>query len=331
MVFVPEPRDGQRWPDYDANRVWELRWGDRVDVVLFWMPFGPSLPGRTTRDEYGRWKDSGRVVLGVPPNAEHVRYQRDYATDNHIPCVDSLAHTVQHALELIGAGAHRSGGHRDVPLILYRTPSFAAWLSAQEAAGNELRGGRLEWTFRVDPDKKLVLWWAFHVQIYVAAEDRIKANEVVLSRPDIAAVVAYRRGETLRDTKVALVREFRSPATTTDGFAHELPGGSGAEGDLTQQASAELSEEIGLTIRPDQLRVHRARQPAVTVSAHRLHLFSIELDDDQLAELESCTTVLGNAEESERTYPEVRTVGQLLDGGETDLTTLGAVFQVLST
>lgn len=259
-----------------------------------------------------------------------MRYQRDYATDNHIPCADALSDTVQYALELIGAGAPRSGGHRDVPLLLFRTASFAAWLAAQEAAGNELRGGRLEWTCRVGPNQKVVLFWAFHAQIYVAAEGRLKTNEVVLSRPDIAAIVAYRRRATLRDSKVVLVREFRSPATTRDGFVHELPGGSGVKGDPAQQAADELSEELGLTVRLEQLRAHTVRQPAATVSAHRLYLFSIELDEDQLAELECSDAALGNPEESERTYPEVRTVGQLLDGDDVDWTTLGAVFQVLS-
>lgn len=66
VVFVPEPRDGGRWPDYDGERRWELYWGDRVDAVVFWIPRGPGLPGLTTNDEWGRWKDSGRTVLGTP-------------------------------------------------------------------------------------------------------------------------------------------------------------------------------------------------------------------------------------------------------------------------
>lgn len=78
VVFVPEPRESGAWPEYDAQRTWELYWGDRCDVVLFWIPRGPGMIGLTTNDEWGRWKDSGRVVLGTPPDAEHVRYQREY-------------------------------------------------------------------------------------------------------------------------------------------------------------------------------------------------------------------------------------------------------------
>lgn len=332
VVFVPEPRDGTRWPDYDANRAWELRWGDRADVVLFWMARDMrTMPALTSATEWGLWHPSGRVVLGTPAEAERVRYTQAGAAEHHVPTTDTLPEAIQLALDHIGAGALRAGGHRDVPLLVWRTASFASWLATQEGAGNELRGGRLDWTFRMGPTKQIVVFWAFHAQIYVAAEDRIKDNEVVISRPDIAAVVAYRHGATLHDTKIALVREFRSPGASKDGFVRELPGGSGLRGDPIEQAVAEVSEEIGLTVHPEQLQVHAVRQPAATISAHRLHVFSVELTDDQLAQLENSTGTYGNADETERTCPEVTTVGQLLDNPDIDWTTLGAVFQVLST
>ncbi|HWM04498.1 MAG TPA: nucleoside 2-deoxyribosyltransferase domain-containing protein, partial [Actinophytocola sp.] len=81
VVFLPEPR-GAVWPEYEHQRTWELYWGDRCDVVLFWIPRGPGMPALTTNDEWGRWKDSGRVVLGTPPEAQSVRYQRGYAADH---------------------------------------------------------------------------------------------------------------------------------------------------------------------------------------------------------------------------------------------------------
>ncbi len=101
-----------------------------------------------------------------------------------------------------------------------------------------MRGGRLEWTFRVGPTRTTVLFWAFHAQLYVASEDRVKANEVVLSRPDISTVVAFHRGPTLRECRILLIREFRAPASTADGFVRELPGGSGLRGDPLEQAAA---------------------------------------------------------------------------------------------
>src|SRR4029453_8913417 len=45
----PEPRD-EVWPEYDHQRTWELYWGARCDVVLFWIPRGPGMPALTTND-----------------------------------------------------------------------------------------------------------------------------------------------------------------------------------------------------------------------------------------------------------------------------------------
>lgn len=332
VVFVPEPRTGDRWPDYDDNRTWELHWGDRADVVLFWIPRGPGMPGHTTNDEFGRWKDSGRVVLGTPPNAEHVNYQRDYATEVNIPLSDDLAEAVAHALEHIGRGARRVAGHRNVPLLLWRTNSFQNWLAAQEDAGNQLRSGRLEWTFRVGPQRTIVLFWAFHAVIWVKAEQREKANEVVLSRPDISTVVAYHPAPRHVDTEVVIIREFRSPATTADAFVRELPGGSGFKPSAPiEQAVAELAEETGITVTQDRIRLHQIRQPAATLSAHRQHVFAVELTNEEIDLARSDTRSYGVADDAELTHVEVHRYADLLRGELVDWATLGAITSVLLT
>lgn len=326
VVFSPEPASGAAWPVYDHQRTWELRWGDRADEVLFWIPRGPGMPALTTNDEFGRWKDSGRVVLGTPPDAESVRYQRDYAAERRVPVADTLAGTVDLALARIGAGAARAGGERHVPLLVWRTPSFQGWLGRQVAAGNELLSGRLEWTFRVGDDLERVFLWALHAQVRVAGEDRVKANEVVLARPDIASVVAYRPAAVVADTEVVLVREFRTPG----GFVLELPGGSSwGDEPPVEVAVVELGEETGLAIAPERLRVHRVRPLAATFSAHRQHLFSVALTEDEIAAVRAVDGPLGEAGSSERTYPRVATFGELLGGGDVDWTTLGALSEVL--
>lgn len=332
VVFIPEPRSGAVWPDYEDQRTWELYWGDRCDEVLFWIPRGPGMPALTTNDEWGRWKDSGRVVLGTPPGAESVRYQRNYAIDNHIPLANSLSDTITAALGRIGGGAHRVGGQRHAPLLLWRTPSFQGWLTAQESAGNELLAGRLEWVFRIGKQREIALLWAFHAHIYVTAENRIKNNEVVISRPDIATVLAYRRAPHLPDTEVVLVKEFRAPSVTADGFVHELPGGSSLMPVLPiELAAAELSEETGLDVPVHRFRMHHTRQLAATFSTHRQHLFSVELTDEEIDQVRNTVGVHGNAEDTEMTYPEVRRLGDLLTNSQVDWTTLGALAEVLLT
>ncbi|MGQ0838850.1 nucleoside 2-deoxyribosyltransferase domain-containing protein [Actinokineospora sp.] len=328
VVFVPEPRDGT-WPRYEHQRTWELRWGDRCDVVLFWIPRGPGLPALTTNDEWGRWKDSGRVVLGTPVGAESVRYQRDYAADHDIPVVDTLADTVIAALAEIGDGADRAGGQRFVPLLVWRTPSLQGWVAAMDGAGNELRDARLEWTFRTGDRRDRVVFWALHAHIHVAAEGRVKSNEVVLSRPDTAAVLAYLPAEDPWDTEVVLVREFRSPSTSADGFVVELPGGS-HPGPMApdELAAIEFREETGLAVAADRLVAHRSRQLAATVTAHRQALFSVRLT---AAEMDRVRASGPHRDKwgSEITYPVVRRVGELMAGADADWTTLGAVAEVL--
>jgi 8-oxo-dGTP pyrophosphatase MutT (NUDIX family) len=329
VVFVPEPR-GEVWPDYDQQRTWELYWGDRCDVVLFWIPRGPDMLGLTTNDEWGRWKDSARVTLGSPPDASSVRYQRDYAVDHHIPLNDTIADTVGSALKAIGPGVDRRDGHRHVPLVLWRTPSFQSWFRAQVGAGNELRAARVEWIRRVGGELETVFFWALHVQIYVRTEDRVKDNEVVLSRPDIASVLAYRPAADPAHTEIVMIREFRSPSSASDGFVLELPGGSHPEPiDPAELAATEFAEETGLTISPDRLVRHNSRQLAATVTAHRQHLFSVQLTDDEIDAIRHTRVTHGLQADTERTHPQVLRVRDLIANNHADWTTLGAITEVL--
>ncbi|WP_436786960.1 nucleoside 2-deoxyribosyltransferase domain-containing protein [Yinghuangia sp. YIM S10712] len=337
LVFVPEPRDGGPWADYEDQRLWELRWLRVADQVVFWVPRDlATLPGLTTNDEWGWLKDSGRAVFGSPPDAAKVRYQREYAADQNIPLAQTLDETLRIALGRIGAGERRTGGERHVPLRIWTTPVFRHWYAAQRRAGNALLAARVVWTFRTDNDRVLV-YWAVHVSVAVAAEGgRVKDNEVVIGRPDTGSVVLYRRAATARATTVVLVREFRSSGCADDGYVRELPGGSAAFGaSVTPEAvaAAEVREETGLALSAERLRGHGVRQAAATMSAHRAHVYSAELTDDELATLRadaSSGLAHGTAEDSERTYVEVTTYGELLDAPGADWTTIGMVAQVLA-
>ncbi|MBM7775370.1 8-oxo-dGTP pyrophosphatase MutT (NUDIX family) [Actinokineospora baliensis] len=323
VVFVPEPLDGV-WPDYTDQRTWELRWGDRCDVVLFWIPRGPGMPALTTNDEFGRWKDSGRVVLGTPPEAESVRYQRGYAADNGIPTADTLTGTIDLALAELSDGVEREGGRRFVPLRLWRTEGFRRWVVTVERSGNDLVDATQLWVF---PTAGPVVFWALRVSMWVAAEDRLKVGEVVLSRPDLASVVAYLPGDTPHDTEVVLVREFRPAARTMDGFVLELPGGSHSSVlEPVALAALEFGEETGLTIAANRLVAHTSRQLAATMTTHRQAVFSVRLTAAEMDGLRGAAPVVDG---TEVTYPVVWRVGDLFADGRADWTTLGAVAEVL--
>ena len=329
VVFSPEPPGGAV-PHYLDQVEWEERGLHLADCVLFWVPRElETMPAFTTNVEWGVWHDSGRAVFGAPPDAPKNRYLLAGAKANGVPTADTLAGTVRAALAGIGPGAPRTGGERHVPLLVWRTPSFQRWYAAQSAAGNTLLDARVVWTLKAGPGGT-VHYWALHPRVHVAAEDRVKRNEVVLSRPDVSATVLFRRAATPEDTEVVLVREFRTPASTVDGFVHELPGGSGPEPDPARQAAEEVAEETGLVLHPHRLRAHGSRQPAGTLSAHHVHLFSAELTEQELADLRAGqATPHGLPGGSERTWIEIVRYGDIRRQHLVDWSTLGMIAQAL--
>ncbi|MCW2918832.1 MAG: hydrolase [Actinomycetia bacterium] len=329
VVFVPEHRHGT-YDDYTGQVEWEERCLHLADVVMFYVPRElTTLPGFTTNVEWGMWYDSGRAVFGAPPDAPNNRYLLHHASRHEVPTATTLDGTVAAALAGLGAGARRSAGEREVPLLIWRTESFQHWYAAQRQAGNTVRGARLLWTFSPASARGPVFYWALHVRMHIAAEDRIKSNEVVISRPDISAVALYLPAAKLDDTTVVLVREYRSPGSGPDGFVHELPGGAG-EGDPLNRALDEVVEETGLVLDPARLRAHGSRQLAATMSAHHAHLFSAEITEAELGRL-SAGLVYGNAAESERTMPEITTFGRIRADRLVDWSTLGMLAEALTT
>ncbi|REE99808.1 nucleoside 2-deoxyribosyltransferase domain-containing protein [Thermomonospora umbrina] len=319
VVFVPEHRD-RRYVDYTGQVDWEERCLHLADEVVFWVPRDmETMPALTTNVEWGMWHDSGRVVFGAPPEAPKNRYLLHYAERFGVPTATTLDGVVAAALDRIGDGSSRIGGEREVPLLVWRTPEFRQWYETQRGADNVLRGARVVW--------RTGLHWGLHVAVEVAAEGRVKANEVVFSRPDISAVLLYRPGPTPDETVVVLVREFRSPASTEDGCVHELPGGSGP-GDPLSTAVAEVAEETGLVLDPARLRRHGVRQVNATMSAHRAHLFSAEITEDELAAVRD-TGPHGLLDEGERTYVEAATFAEIRRAALVDWATLGMIAEAL--
>ena len=222
--------------------------------------------------------------------------------------------------------ASREAVEAGVPSGIARTDSFRRWHQAQREAGNVLEAADVLWLFRAEDD--VADFWAMRVAMRVTAEDRVKKNEVVISRPDISVVALYRPAAVLDETIVVLVREFRSPARTADGFVHELPGGSGQCGDPLTQAVSEMKEELGFHLDPTRLRVHGSRQVAATQSTHHAHLYSAEISDAELALLRGQTEAHGVGG-TERTWIEVSAFGTIRQGRLVDWATLGMLAQAI--
>lgn len=215
-------------------------------------------------------------------------------------------------------------GERQVPPDVWAMPHFQNWLQAQKTAGNRLDGFEPVFEFRV-ANGRFVFFWGAKVNVYVAAENRNKSNEVVMSRPDIMHVVLLHMSDKLR---AVMVREFRSPASTPSGFILETPGGSSMKGsDPRGIAAEELHEETGLVIDQSRIVPVGSKQLMGTMSAHQAHVYAVELfDADMEAVRDELGRAHGNEEDSERTYVEVHDVTSLLRMQLTDWSTLGMIY-----
>ena len=335
VVFVPEAQEGGFGLSFEEQAEWELSALNRTDCAMVWLPREmATMPGLTTNVEFGMLVKTGRVVFGAPPEAEHVRYLKFVGKDEFMLQAETLEATIDSALNMVGDGSLRHYGECEVPLHVWRTAYFQQWYEALNRAGNRLDGAKLEWIFRVGPKKAFVLFWAMHVKIWVASEGRYKGNEVVISRPSISAVVLYKHGATLPETQLVLIREFRSTSATTDGFIREVAGGSSfnPKANPLEVATKEVLQETGLVIESKRFRIHEARQLAGTVTTHRAYLFSAEITDNEMEQIiRTADDWMGVAGETERTYREVVTFGDLRADGRADVdwSMIGMISRVL--
>jgi len=341
VVFAPIYRGKPTVPfDYDKQVEWEKKWLNASDLIVFWVPRDlKKLPGFTTNVEYGMWLRSGKVLLGSPEDADKMQYLEWWADQEGVPNYHDLDELLEAAVKRLGEGSMRAGGEREVPLHLWVKPEFQTWLSLQKAQGNRLDGAQVVWTFRVGKNKETAFLWALHVDVWIASEKRSKTNEVAIFRPDISSIVVYCRPpnrtgwDWLLDTEIVLVDEFRSPVANNLGMVREVPGGSSTKPGIEPGtlAAKELEEETGLAISEDRFKFVGLRQVASTLSAHRAHVFAVELTQDEMLTLRWGDSAHGNHDESEYTFTRVMSVVELLGEQSMDWSNLGMFLQALLT
>ena len=332
VVFIPEPRD-QKWhKDYDRQVNWEEDFLNMADCIVFWVPRElETMPAFTTNVEFGAWCESGKVVFGAPPDAPKNTYLKHYATKYNIPSAETLEETLDAALTYLGDGAERKDSEVTIPLFVWKTESFQSWYRNLQDAGNKLQHARVLWSFRPGY-KSFVFLWVLSVAVYITSENRSKTNEFVLARPDISSVMLWNRQNPIHDSKIVLVREFRSPANTSDQFIRELPGGSSKSKQLpVETAAEEVFEETGFVIESNRLLSNGSRQLAGTLSSHKSELFSAEISEKELEYfLAQKDIVHGNVNDTERTFIEVLSVKDILENKDIDWTTVGQILSIMN-
>jgi 8-oxo-dGTP pyrophosphatase MutT (NUDIX family)/nucleoside 2-deoxyribosyltransferase len=331
VVFVPEPRDSKWEKEYDKQVDWERKCLDAADCIVFWIPRDlETMPAFTTNVEFGLYLSSGKIVAGAPKDAPKNTYLQYTASKSDIAWKETLEDTLKETINFLGEGSPRIDGECFVPLIVWNTEMFQKWYKSQKEVGNKLVNANVKYLFKM-PKAKIVFLWICQVEVWIKAEDRIKSNEFVLSRTDMSSVVLYYPNENLMDTKIVLVKEFRSPVVNAESFVYEIPGGSSnSKKPPLEVATSEVNEEVGVEIDSSRLKEIKTRQAVATLSAHQIHSYALELTEEELKQVEEETKKThGVAEDTELTYVEIKTLGEILDSDTVDWTNIGMIMSAL--
>lgn len=338
-VFVPENRDGMfddntnTAENYALQLEWEEKCLNVADVIVFWINRQlPELMGLTTNDEFGVWKYSGKVILGCPTEADKVRYQSYYAQKLNIPEYNNIYLTLSHAVNKLGQGATRIEGLRCVPLEIYTSDIFQKWYNSLVSNGNRLDDARVMHTFRTK--KGVMFAFALWCKVWIESEQRHKDNEFFIGRPDISSCLMYYKpvNESIMETEVVLVKEYRTPVSNVESFIYELPGGSASKDneDTLKTVVAEVFEETGVMLETSRLVLEKSRQLAATILSHHSHLYSVELNQFEMEMIKNKEgQTFGNIEETELTYVKVIKLKDLYDSNVVDWCNVGMILATI--
>ncbi len=338
VVFVPEPKTGIWNNNYDGQIKWEQDCLNMSDLVIAWIPRDlDTFPAFTTNVEFGMLVNSGKLIYGRPVDAPKCGYL-DYTYENitHNTPHTSLECILNFAVVKLGEGAERTGGERNVPLMIWNTTAFQHWIKNQKEVENRLDGATVEWIFII-PKKEIVFSFILKVNVWIEYENRHKSNEFIFTRSDTVAVLPYYiEHEHVHLSKLYLVSEFRSPVNNKLGMVYELPGGSSFNVNKSplEVARKELHEEMGLDVHSDRLEYIGERQIAATALTHTCTLFSLELTETEmnhLDELSNNQETFGDTDSSEQTKIVKIYVDELFTANSPlDWANIGMISQIIT-
>ena len=99
-VLIPEAEDGVWKNEYDNKIEWEWSGLRAASCIAFWVPRDlATMPAFTTNIEWGKWYESGKVVLGYPDNTPKMSYFKYCAENNNISYSNNLIETLKRAID----------------------------------------------------------------------------------------------------------------------------------------------------------------------------------------------------------------------------------------
>ena len=104
-VIVPQSLNERATLEADEQQLsWEFQAQCLANVLLFWVPRNPiDMLGLTTNLEWGMWYSTGKVVIGIPPEATMTLPMRHAAHRAGIKVCDTLDGTVRRALQALAS------------------------------------------------------------------------------------------------------------------------------------------------------------------------------------------------------------------------------------
>lgn len=335
-VFVPEFEGDviSENLDYSAQIEWEEKCLNISDVIVFWIDRNlTTMLGLTSNIEYGKWMDSGKVMLGYPETAEKMRYLEYYAEKLFIPSFRTMQSLLISAVDKLGEGSLRIKGEVNIPLDVWEHKGFINWYKSLVDASNILEDARVEYRKFVGKDNNILFFVSLWAKIYITDENRYKENEIVFMRSDISACVLFRKDEeNILNSDIVLVKEFRTPVSNYSGKVWELAGGSTFKENVDPKdiMVSELHEETGLDISSDRLEYYQTRQLQATSLSHKAYLYYCKITEEEVEQIKELRgKIFGNIEDTERTFVEVVKLESILNTELVDWANMGQILSIL--
>ncbi|MEU8924642.1 hypothetical protein AB0D10_27490 [Kitasatospora sp. NPDC048545] len=318
LVLLSQPRNGQ------APNPKEQQWVDEAaawaDEIIALAPIDHSSPPRLTLGQPAdALHHAARLTLvAAPGHAPAPEGAPSWAGTHRVAVAPTIAKAVEAALNRIDRGHRRTGGNRQVPLLVARSAAFIGWYEEQLTTRTVLEEARVEWVCREEDAGEPISWWILRARL--RQRDGSRSEETVLAHPGLLSVVVYHPREPWTDTEVVLLpspaaargktREFLRLPTVTNNVR--------AGGGNTDRAWSLLVEGLNLFLDSDRLRGSAFRNDSQLTSARR-SVVRVALTNREFDDLQD------RLELSPAGGPEVYRLADLMANPVCDWATLGAI------